>query len=187
MAAGWLLPYLLKAASLKNVEFLGTRVGYKAAIQYMLRLPSGEESIFTGWPDFQLAQTFSFIERRLQKPVGPEDRVRAVGEIQSPKGYSAESKTRAFAQAGIYTVGQFTNTTTLNKLAAIVLYKDMSAHVAIAKLNRQQSDVDTKMETVGEVTFKLVNSVNSFHLQNPQDLAKFASVFVTTLKTTLTV
>ena len=34
-----------------------------------------------------------------------EERVRGIGEVQSPQGSSSAVKNRAFAQAGIYTLG----------------------------------------------------------------------------------
>ena len=38
---------------------------------------------------------------------------------------------------------------------------------------------------IGDVSYKLVHSVNPFNLQCKEDIAAFASVFVATLKTTL--
>ena len=73
----------------------------------MLQLPSGETSMFTGWPDFIMLQHYSRAERRLGKDVFKHCRVRGVGEIQSPPGSSFDVKMATVAQAGIYTVGQF--------------------------------------------------------------------------------
>ena len=94
---------------------------------------------------------------------------------------SSEVKNRTFAQAGIYTLGHFRNTTTLHKLATIVLYKDITTHVALATITRAVG----KTDVVGGVTYKLVHSVNSFDLRNTSDLMLFASVFIATLKSTL--
>jgi hypothetical protein len=62
-----------------------------------------------------------------------------------------------------------------------VLYKDFSAHIALATICSDRAD----SEIVGDVTYKLVQSINVIHLQNPEDMAMFASVFIATLKTTL--
>ena len=70
------------------------------SIQYILRLPSGTEYLYTGWPDFQVHQRFSQEERRLANPLGEEERVRAIGEVQS--GTSHTVKKRAFAQKQVY-------------------------------------------------------------------------------------
>ena len=58
--------------------------------------------------------------------------IRGVGEVQSQCGLTSNAKTRASAQAGIYTLGLFAETTTVNKLATVVLYNDLSAHIALA-------------------------------------------------------
>lgn len=143
--------------------------------------PVGQSAFFSGWPDFQIYQRFSQEERRLGVNLGLEETVRAVGDIQSPPGTSRTAKNRTFAQAGIYTVGQFGNTSSLTKLATVILYKDITAHVALATINRAK---DSK-EVIGDVTYKLVNSVNVFDLKVKEDLQAFSSVFVTALKTTL--
>ena len=158
-----------------------TRAGTFGSVQYILRLPSGTEYVYSGWPDFQIYQKFSQEERQLYRPVGAEETVRAVGEVQSPPGMSSDVKNRTFAQAGIYTLGHFRNTTTLHKLATIILYKDLTAHVALATINRAAG----KTDLVGEVTYKLVHCINSFNLRHTSDLMLFASVFISTLKSTL--
>jgi hypothetical protein len=71
-----------------------------------------------------------------------EETVRAVGEVQSPPGTSTTAKNRAFAQAGIYTLGHFSNTTHVSKLATVVLYKDLTAHVALASIRRAEGGTD---------------------------------------------
>ena len=176
-----LLPYLLKGANLHNLSLRSSRPGTCGSVQYVLRFPSGAEYLYSGWPDFQFSQKFSMAERKLGKQVGPEESVRAVGEVQSPPGYSTEAKSRAFSQAGIYTVGHFHNTTSVNKLATVVLYKDLTAHIAFATVCRTKGSVDVS----GTVTYQLVHSVNPFNLQHEKDMALFASVFVATLKSTL--
>ena len=80
---------------------------------------------------------------------------------------------------GIYTLGY--NAKTITKLATVVLYKDISAHVALATICRDRAD----SEVIGDVTYKPVHSMNPFDLKNPEDMAMFASVFIATLKTTI--
>lgn len=89
-------------------------------------------------------------------------------------------KNRAFSQAGIYTLGYFLKTKS-NKLATIILYKDLSAHVALATIQRSEE----KGDSVGNVSYKLVYSLHPFNLQNGEDLKLFSSVFIATLKYTL--
>ena len=146
-----------------------------------MQLPSGETSMFTGWPDFRVAQTF---ERRLGKHILREEGTRAVGEIQSPPGMSQEVKMRTVAQAGIYAIGQFALLRGLRKkrkIAAIMLYKDLSVQVAMATLNPFKATNDS----IGDVSYKLVDSIHGFDLRDKHDLGRFASVFITVMKETL--
>ena len=113
-----LLPYLFKAADLHNVMHRSAQSGTCGVVHFILRLPSGTDYMYTGWPDFHCIQKFSLAERQLGKPVGLEESIRAIGEVQSPKGNLSQVKDRAFAQAGIYTLGHFVNTST-NKLATV--------------------------------------------------------------------
>ena len=46
-----LLHYCLKAAGLKNVAYESVRPGSSTSVKYILQLPSGETSLFSGWPD----------------------------------------------------------------------------------------------------------------------------------------
>ena len=107
--ASILLPYCLKAAGLKNVAYESVRPGMSSSVKYILQLPSGDTSLFSGWPDHQLLQTYTTTERRLGQNVLKQERVRGggVGEVQSPQGTTCASKNAAVAQAGIYSVGQF--------------------------------------------------------------------------------
>ena len=150
------------------------------SVQYILRLPSGTEYIYRGRPDFLIYQRLSQEERALGR-FGMEERVRGIGEVQSPQGSSTAVKNRAFAQASIYTLGYFRNTVAVNKIATVVLYKDMTAHVALATLRRAEGAA----ELVGDATYKLVHSIDPFNLRIPEDLGLFASVFIATLKTML--
>ena len=176
--ANVLLTHILKAANLRRLTIHGSKGGTVGSVRYILRLPSGTEYVYRGWPDFLVCQHFS-LEERTQ--LSAEETVRGVGEIQSPRGTSTEVKNRAFAQAGIYTLGYFCNTMVMQKLTTVVLYKDMTAHVALATIDRSKGEA----ELVGDVTYKVVYSFNPFNLQKQEDLALFASVFIATLKTTL--
>ena len=62
-----------------------------------------------------------------------------------------------------------------NKLATVVLYKDITAHVAVARISRKKEE-SSESAVVGDVTYHLVHSVNCFDLRNSADLATFASV-----------
>jgi hypothetical protein len=178
--ASVLLPYILKMANLSHLMVRATRGG--AAVHYMLRLPSGAEYLYAGWPDFHIYETFSREQRQLGMNLSAEEAVRAVGEVQSPPGTSTTAKNRAFAQAGIYTLGHFSKTTCLSKLATVVLYKDLTAHVALAAIRRASGGTT---DVLGSVSYKLVHSINTFNLQCKEDVTLFASVFVATVKTTL--
>ena len=177
-----LLSHIIKKSGLNQLYVQSSRTGTMASVRYLLRCPSGTEYIYTGWPDFQVSYMFGQAERRrLGKGVDKvEETVRAIGEIQSPPEDSTDAKNRSFAQAGIYTLGHFCNTNTIERLATVVLYKDMTVHVALATIARGGSG-----DTVGDVTYKPVYSLHPFNLQNPCDMALFASVFVATLKSTI--
>ena len=76
-----LLKFIIDKAGMgDNMEFESVRSGADSSVGYILQLPSGETSMFTGWPDFRVAQTF---ERCLENTF---EVTRAVGEIQSPLG-----------------------------------------------------------------------------------------------------
>ena len=183
--AATLLPLILKAAN-SNLKFETAKQGTTAAVKYILQLPSGDSSIFSGWPDFQVLQTYSFVERRLGRKVLREERVRGIGEVQSPPGTSAKAKTATLAQAGVYSIGQFAKTPgdpEKRKVTTIILYKDMSSNVALATLDPEKA---TSNESVGEVTYKLVDSVHGYYLNQPDELKRFSSVFIATLRSTLT-
>ena len=147
-------------------------------VKYVLRLPSGAELLFSGWPDFLIHQMFTNEERQLGTRTGEEEAVRGIG---APRGTSPEVKDRAFSQAGIYTLGHFANTPFLHKLATVVLYKDFTAHVALATIDRPQEG-----DEVGNVSYKMVHSLNVFNLLQREGLSLFCSVFIATVKTTLT-
>ena len=109
-----------KAGMGDNMVFESVRSGANSSVCYILQLPSGETSMYTGWPDFRAAQTF---ERRLGRNIlRREETTRAVGEIQSPQGMSQEVKMDSLAQSGINAIGQFARLRGIRKrkIAAIV-------------------------------------------------------------------
>ena len=180
MFANILSVHILKVANLRRLAVHGARGGTVGSVQYILRLPSGTEYVYRGRPDFLIYQRFSQEERALGSEFSPEERVRGIREVQSPPGTSTVVKNRTFAQAGIYTLGYFRNAAAVNKIATVVVYKDMTAHVALATLRRGEG-----AELVGDATYKLVHSINPFNLRIPEDLGLFASIFIATLKTTM--
>ena len=177
------LAHILKSSNLTRLTVRGTRGGTIGRVHFILRLPSGTEYVYTGWPDLHLVQRFTQEERRLGVRLGLEETVRGIGEVQSPPGTSNSAKNRAFAQAGIYTLGHFKNTHSISKLATVIFYKDLTAHVALATINRVPEV--TSSGVIGDVTYKLVNGVNPYDLRLVEDMKRFASVFIATLKTTL--
>ena len=179
-----LLSFILKAAKLQHkLKFETVKAGSRSTVNYILQFPSGETSMFTGWADFEILECFSFYERRMRNSrLLREHRVRGIGEIQSPQGTSADAKTAALAQAGIYSVGHFAKfdrDEVKRTVATILLYKDMTAHVALAKIDPSKVTSD---EALGEISYKLCNSVHPYKLYNPEGLASFASTFIGALK-----
>ena len=125
----------------------------------------------------QILGNYPAFERRLGRHVlRREETTRAV---ESPPGNS-----KMAARMGIYTVGQFAllkgRLSEKRKVAAILLYKDMTIHVAVATLD----PLKVVEGSMGEVRYKLVDSVTPYHLRDETDLAQFASVFVSILKET---
>ena len=85
--AGTLIPYILKSAGMEKTKFEPTKSGTLTTVKKNLQLPGGETNMYTGWPDYQVLQSYSTIERRLGRYILRAERVRAVGEIQSPPGF----------------------------------------------------------------------------------------------------
>ena len=186
-----LTTFILKKAQLKSMNWQTGRGGGLAAVHYILRLPSGVEYRYKGYPDFIVSHRFSQAERHLGLQ-GREEKVRGVGKVQLQRGSSVAVKNRALAQAGIYTIGHFVNTKQITGLATLILYKDLTVHVVLATINREsdqrersQSEGKTDGIVVGEVKYKLVHAVHPFNLKNAEDVAIFASVFIATLKMTM--
>ena len=172
MFATVFLSHVLKKENLRKLLLYDAGGGTVGTVKYVLRLPSGAELLFSGRPNFLIHQMFTNEERQLGTRTGEEEAVRGIG---APRGTSPEVKDRAFSQAGIYTLGHFAN---IHKLATVVLYKDFTAHVALAR--PQEGD------EVGNVSYKMVHSLNVFNLLQREGLSLFCSVFIATVKTTLT-
>lgn len=173
-----LVTVILKAAGLDNMQYKATSQGARTKINYVLQLPSGKTSIFTGYPDYLVIEKFNAIARREGRLILRRQNVRGVGDVQSPR-----SKNMAYAQAGIYTVGQLAKLqpeTVLPKIATILLYKDITAQVAIACLNTSKI---TENGSLGEVSYKTVGSVSPYNLQDQEELSNFADTLVATLRT----
>ena len=99
------------------------------AVNYILQLPSGESSQVTGWPDFTISRRYMpCAERKITLAYIRRARTLGVGEVESP---ITKDKTKACTQAGVYGVGQMANSSR-KKMAVVILYKDKSAHVAVA-------------------------------------------------------
>lgn len=64
--------------------------------------------------------------------------------------------------------------------ATVVLYKDLTVHVALATITRGGIG-----NTVGDVTYKPVHSIYPFNLKDSSDTGLFASVFIAILKSTI--
>ena len=187
--ASVLLTYIMKAGKLPRLEVRGTRAGSYGTVKHILRLPSGRKYLYTGWPDFQITTTLTREERQLHcmnVGEGARETVRGIGEVQSPPGCSARAKSRALAQVGIYALGHFNNTTTVDSIATIVLYKDMTAHVALATIQRNEEEVgeDAPRVTV-KVEFKIVYDVSPFNLRDTSDILLFPEVFIATLRSVM--
>ena len=129
-----LTTFILKKAQLKSTNWQMGRGGGLAAVHYILRLPSGVKYRYKGYPDFIVSHRFSQAERHLGLQ-GREEKVKGVGKVQLQRGSSVAVKNRALAQAGIYTICHFVNTKQITGLATLILYKDLTVHVALATIN----------------------------------------------------
>jgi len=64
----------------------------------------------------------------------------------------------------------------------VVLYKDITAQVAIATLDLAG---DSNVHSIGEVSYKMAGDVQGYFLNTPKGFQRFASVFVATLQVTM--
>ena len=185
--ASKLTKFILDKTDQDNIEFKSCLLGSDSSVSYMLKLPSGKEIlydayIFRGHGDFILEQRFSLAERRIaNRKIAKPSRVRASGAVQSLKGNTTTVKTLSMAQAGIYAVGQLANLPFVpekpKSIASVVLFKDLTACIALATLNPDTSNTDS----FGSVEYKHINNI-SYNLREKNDLQQFANVFVSALK-----
>lgn len=112
-------------------------------------------------------QYYCAAARRLGSSVLREERIRGIGEVQSP-GDSVQAKNAAL---GIYTVGQFPKAST-KKMIAVILHKYLSAHIPLASLDPTKS---VSKDSIGEIDYKLVDSVHGYQLNMADDLSCFVS------------
>ena len=161
-----LLPFLFKKAEMKH-SIRKCGLGSPYSVNFVLQMPSGRVYQFTGRPDFTINSP------HLGTAVS-RFTLQGIGEIQSPPWRRRESKTAALSQAGVYTVGQFVKEGALESLPAVVLHKDKTAQVAVAKLDRSQTM--RSPDSLGVVSFKLVGQVDPIDLRDPNGLRTFSGL-----------
>ena len=71
----------------------------------------------------------------------------------------------------------------VKRIATIILYKDLSAQVALASLDPAKA---SSTGSIGAVSYKLVGDVHGYPLNTPDGVQRFASVFIATHQTSMT-
>ena len=173
------LPLILKSARLDDMDVEGCGQGSPHAVNFILRLPSGESQQLTGWPDFTVTRRYtSFAEQRILRShrIRRSQRLHGVGEVQSQV-----TKTATIAQAGMYGGGQLAKRGT-TCMAVIILYKDKSAQVAVATMRQPVDPSILHENSIGEVNYSIVAHLDSRSLKVAEDLQHFARIFVSTIK-----
>ena len=190
MMADVLLAYLLKIGDQDMIVHTAGR-GTFVTVKFILQLPDGQMILYSGNPDFYIRQNITTVAWRAGYSRRIEETVRGVGgvgEVQSPPGATNLSKDRALAQAGIYTIGMFSRTDKTTNVATIVFYKDMTAHIALANIERVEQpppgvdEIGIGETQVGHVKFELLDSTNPFNLQIAEDMIRFANVLIAALR-----
>ena len=179
-----LLAYLLKISG-QNMIVQAAEMGSIATARYILQLPSGQKLLYSGHPDFYIRQNMTREGWHAGYSRRMEETVRGVGEVQSPPGATSLSKDRALAQSGIYTIGMFSRTDKTTNVATIVFYKDITAHIALATIERVKPPTGVHNigdAQVGHVKFELLESTNPFNLQIAEDMIRFTNVLIATLR-----
>ena len=134
--ASILIQLILEKAGLADtVTFENCKQGSPYTINYVLQIPNGEATTFTGWPDFSIITKSTAIRRRSARLAG-------IGEIQSQPRITKKSKTAAIAQAGIYGVGQLAKT---NKITIVVIFKDKSTIVAMSSITPAETSLPNSL------------------------------------------
>ena len=93
-------------------------------------------------------------------------------------GLLSPGQSRALTQVEIY---HFNNLTTVDSIATIALYKDLTTHVALSTIRRSKGEQGAQ-HVIGKVEFKVVYDVSPFNLRDITDLMRFAEVFIATLR-----
>lgn len=143
----------------------------------MLQLPSGNTSLLILLGILTLRQKYSLMERRVGENILRDESVRACGEIQSQP-----EKRAAYSQAAIYTIGgpsKLVTGSAIRKMATVLTYKDITAHAELATLDASCT------ESLGEVAYKLVDSVPGYNLKSEKELNRFSTALVATLEETM--
>ena len=181
--ANTLLSIIFRQAGLFQLDVEDVRQGSPHIVNYVLQLPSGETGHFTGWPDFTITRRFtpSAEWRILSHYTRRATRLQGVGEVQSPRGDTLESKTATVSQCGVYGVGQLA-TSRIRKVVAIILFKDKSAQVAIASITNATSN--PLENSIGEVNYKFEERVDSTSLKIQEEFQEFCRILVSALKWT---
>ena len=185
MMADVLLKYLLKINDQNMIVQTMGSMGSIATARYILQLPSGEMLLYSGHPDFYIKQNMTREASHAGYSRRMEETVRGVGEVQSLPGATSLSKDRALAQSGIYTIGMFSRTDKTTNVATIVFYKDITAHIALATIERVKPPTGVHNigdAQVGHVKFELLESTNPFNLQIAEDMIRFTNVLIATLR-----
>lgn len=73
------------------------------------------------------------------------------------------------SQSGIYTVGQFTKGAS-GALPAVVVHKDKTAQIAVARLNGDERNADNSL---GTFIFKLVGEMDPIDLKDSSEFNVF--------------
>ena len=179
LLADVLLNYILRMIG-EKLKVQSVRNGSSiVSVRYILQLPSGENVLYVSRPDFYIRRKISLqVREDGEDGLTVEETVRGVGEVQSPPGCTTKAKNRALAQSGTYAFGMFTRTVGTSKLATVILYKDITVHIALASIERVKDAGDE----MGEVVFKFIGSPNPFNLRLAEDLRDFSNIFVSALK-----
>ena len=171
-----LLSLILEHGGMEGYEVEDCNPGTPYCVNFILQLPSGDSTQFTGWPDFTVTRSFSRAEGRLSRR--RVQRLGSIGEIQSPKDNDEATKTQTIAQAGIYGMGQHL-VKKINKMPVIVLFKDKSAQVLITRSKPSQIPVENSL---GEVEYEYVEKVHSSDLTDKNELQQFSRYVISALR-----
>lgn len=172
-----LLSQILKHSGMEEYVIEDCNQGTPHAVNFILQLPSGESTQFTGWPDFTVTRSFPAAARRVARRV---QRLSSVGDVQSPPGNDARSKTLTIAQAGIYGIGTHLHRN-VDAMPVIILFKDKTAQVLCTRCKPSQNPLEN---SVGEIEYNYVEKLDSSDLTNQNELQEFSKHVVSVIKAT---